>query len=307
MNEKLVCKICGRKCKNYKSITSHIRQTHLVSPKEYYDKYFKKNDEGLCANPLCKNKTNYSGFRDGYYNFCGQKCLNNDEERIISNKKKLKKYLQNTEVRKDISKRVKKQWKENKEYIKKMTTSGNEFRKKQGRTMSKRYEDIEERIKTSKAIKQVYIDIPELREKARQHALSMWADPSSSFYKDGYWSRVYKALTKTGPNYAEKIIIEILEKLYPGEYKYTGDFSFWIGMKNPDFLCFKKKKIIEHFGVWWHGKECTGIENSIHEKERIKHFSDYGYDCLIIWENELSNIQSIEKKISTFHKMGINK
>ena len=107
---------------------------------------------------------------------------------------------------------------------------------------------------------------------------------------------------KHKPNKPERILMNILNELFFNDYIYVGDYKFWVGRKNPDFLCLKKKKIIEHFGTWWHGEELTGIENSIHEKERVNYFNKHGYDCLIIWENELDNIEQLKKKIIEFNK-----
>lgn len=32
------------------------------------------------------------------------------------------------------------------------------------------------------------------------------------------------------------------------------------------------------------------------------YFNKHGYDCLIIWENELDNIEQLKKKIIEFNK-----
>ena len=38
-NKKLVCEICGQRVVNNNGLASHIRRTHKMKPKEYYDKY----------------------------------------------------------------------------------------------------------------------------------------------------------------------------------------------------------------------------------------------------------------------------
>jgi len=110
-----------------------------------------------------------------------------------------------------------------------------------------------------------------------------------------------KIFKYTRPNKPEKFLIELLDKHFPKQYKYIGDFSFLIGGKNPDFINKSKKKIIEHFGTYYHGKENTGIDESLHEQQRIDFFKSYGYDVLIIWENELKNIQSLQRKLIRFN------
>lgn len=104
------------------------------------------------------------------------------------------------------------------------------------------------------------------------------------------------------PNNLEKQVLKILNRLYCDEYKFVGDHSFWIEGKNPDFVNTNgKKKIIEAFGIYWHGKTRTGQNEEDHEKERIDHFLKYGFKTLIIWEDELRNVKKLEEKIIRFH------
>lgn len=91
---------------------------------------------------------------------------------------------------------------------------------------------------------------------------------------------------------------EILDLLFPEKYRYTGDHSFWVGRKNPDFKMNHKKKVIEVFGVYWHGKEMTKVCNLQHELDYLSYYRKYGYDCLIIWENESKS--SIINKLQDF-------
>ncbi len=312
MIDKLICKLCSRDFKNYKGITSHIRQTHKINPKEYYDLYLKKNNEEICNNPNCYNICGYQNFNYGYYSYCSHKCKNNSPEmrKIIS--ESALKYLSVPKNKEKLKNRVKKQWKENKKFIEKMTTSGVKWRIKQGKTLTERYKDPKERKKTSESIKKAYKENPKLKEQASQHALKMWRDPDGPFSKQSYWNNLSASLSKTGMNDCEKIVYNLIEELFPGEYRYTGDYNFWIHGRNPDFLCYKNKKIIEHFGVWWHGEKVTGQSREDHEKERIKHFEKYGYECLVIWEDDIksgknltqikNSLLDIKNKIINFHK-----
>jgi very-short-patch-repair endonuclease len=95
------------------------------------------------------------------------------------------------------------------------------------------------------------------------------------------------------PNKQEIIIIEILNFLFPEQYKFVGDFSLWINGKNPDFINNKEKKIIEFFGEHWHNKE--------DEKFRKDFFKKEGYDVLVIWDYELKNIENVKNKIIEFN------
>ena len=121
-----------------------------------------------------------------------------------------------------------------------------------------------------------------------------WKDPI--FLKKQYFSRNIK------PNKPENLILEILNKLHLLKWKYTGDYSFWINGKNPDFTNENEKKIIEFFGEWWHGKKFTGKSEEENELSRIKHFEKEGYKVLVIWENRIKNKEDIERMIVEFNE-----
>ena len=81
--------------------------------------------------------------------------------------------------------------------------------------------------------------------------------------------------------------------MYPNEWKYTGDFSFWINGKNPDFVnCNGQKKCIEVFGDYWHRND--------NPQDRKDIFKEFGYDTLVIWERELKNYSELKFKIHRF-------
>ena len=61
-----------------------------------------------------------------------------------------------------------------------------------------------------------------------------------------------------------------------------------------------QKKLIEMFGDYWHSEKVQKVSKSQHERERIKHFSEYGYQTLIIWECELECSKVLEERIKRF-------
>lgn len=94
------------------------------------------------------------------------------------------------------------------------------------------------------------------------------------------------------PTTLEQQLISIIEnnKL---PYKYVGDGQFILGGKNPDFLNTNgKKQLIEAFGTYWH--------DVFDVAERIEHFRQYGFDTLIIWEDEMKNRDTVISKIKKF-------
>jgi len=104
------------------------------------------------------------------------------------------------------------------------------------------------------------------------------------------------------PNKPETLLINLFKDLNL-DFKYVGDFSVIINGKNPDFIDEEKSLIIEFFGDYWHGEKYRndGISNETHEQQRIEHFQQQGYECLIIWETDLQeNLQETVNKILEF-------
>lgn len=70
------CQICQREFKNAIDIGKHIK-THRISSKDYYDKFIKTENDGICIE--CGNETNYLNLNLGYKIFCSQKCVGSSE------------------------------------------------------------------------------------------------------------------------------------------------------------------------------------------------------------------------------------
>lgn len=105
-----------------------------------------------------------------------------------------------------------------------------------------------------------------------------------------YQEAVY-ASRKHQINKTELRLLNILEKYFTG-WRFVGDGYTFIAGKVPDFINFKKKKIIEMFGAYWHDKS--------EEKERIEHFKKFGYDCLVIWDYELDEEEKVIIRVTSF-------
>ena len=97
------------------------------------------------------------------------------------------------------------------------------------------------------------------------------------------------------PNKPEKIVKKLLSELSK-DYKYVGNGSFIIDGFNPDFINKHDNKIIEIYGTYWH-KRPEVIKRDV---RRIKSYNKYGYKTLIIWENELNQIDKLHKKLERF-------
>ena len=102
----ITCQICG-KIVGTKGLNKHFK-THNISTKEYYDKYIKKDNEGICLN--CGKPTKFTKFTIGYSKYCCQYCSGSSN--IVKEKRKqtnINKYgvaytLQEPSIRQQISK-----------------------------------------------------------------------------------------------------------------------------------------------------------------------------------------------------------
>jgi hypothetical protein len=133
------------------------------------------------------------------------------------------------------------------------------------------------------------------KPKSKQHRKRISQDKKIKWQNPEFAKKMGQAWA-IKPNKPETLILNILENFYPGEWKYTGDFSFTINGKCPDFVnCNGQKKCIEFNGTYWHRDDIPG--------EREKIFAEFGYDTLIIWENEMKNMDLVIKKIHDFVRL----
>lgn len=123
----------------------------------------------------------------------------------------------------------------------------------------------------------------------------MWQNPE--FVKKMIDSRQIK------PNKTEMKLSELIHEV-TNDFKYNGDFSqgISIGGRIPDFVnCNGKKQVIEMFGRYWHDP----VHNKKIDKRRtyeatLDDYKKFGFDCLIIWDVELKNQDTIIEKIRNF-------
>lgn len=115
------------------------------------------------------------------------------------------------------------------------------------------------------------------------------------FNNPEYASKVWKKIRQTQgirPNKDESRLLQILNEIYPSEWKYTGDLSVRVGRKNPDFMHVKEDLIVELFGEYWHRGQDP--------KDREEYFMPFGYRTLVIWNKELDDLESTKEKIIDF-------
>ena len=125
------------------------------------------------------------------------------------------------------------------------------------------------------------------RQKMSESTKKSWRDPE-------YIKKVFDGWNAK-PNKQEKKAGTILQKHLPEQYAYNGDFScgITIGGKIPDFVNVNGEKIvIEVFGPW---------HDEIFMRERFNdeiswkrtefgtkaHYSQFGYKCVVLWQEDL--------------------
>lgn len=113
------------------------------------------------------------------------------------------------------------------------------------------------------------------RNMMSQLKLQQWAD-------DKWAEKTVKAIIKAShmrPTSIERKLIEVTSK-FELPYKYTGDGTFTIGRRCPDFININSYKIaINANGDYWHQNEDA--------EELRKEYAKWGWYLAIIWEHDI--------------------
>jgi len=138
-----------------------------------------------------------------------------------------------------------------------------------------------------RVIKEEWIE--KSKETWRRKIENGWISPLKGRVQSEEYKEKRLRACRRKPTKLESYAQTILEKMYPGVFRYVGNFSCFIGGKNPDFVSMDKRLIVEVFGSYWHKRG--------DEEKRIKHFTKYGFRTLVIWDYEFRNIGGLRKKI----------
>lgn len=110
-----------------------------------------------------------------------------------------------------------------------------------------------------------------------------------------YRNKVYAGWNVSRQGKMNKSEMKLFDFIKDYGFVFTGDFSYMIGNKNPDFVNIKNMNVIELFGDIFHSQD--------EAEKRIKYMKENGFDCLIIWSDELNkNMSKVKQKIFTFIK-----
>jgi len=109
------------------------------------------------------------------------------------------------------------------------------------------------------------------------------------------------------PNKKENLLDSLIQSNFPNNWKYVGNGEVVLGAGCPDWINVNgQKKVILHHGLYWHLWRLQKLRNNLKlskqdiEKEDIENYKKYGFECLIIWEDELKDSKLIIDKIQNF-------
>jgi len=153
--------------------------------------------------------------------------------------------------------------------------------------------ELEARQKISARVKQRFATDPSCRKKISEAAKRQMANPRMRAYlsrmakqrvKDPEYMR--KILSSRRPTDIEQAIIDIIER-YGLPYRYTGNGTFQLGGKYPDFVNTNGQKVaVDIFGDHWHSP------GEIPERQAI--FAEYGWKLIVIWGHEIKDLSESE-------------
>lgn len=113
-------------------------------------------------------------------------------------------------------------------------------------------------------------------------AIKKWENKE---YRENQIRAIIKSLLKRPTSYEKKISELCISNNLP--FIYTGNGTFLIGYKNPDFINKKEKIAIEVYHNYFKIREFGSCEE--YEKQRTKYFARYGWSVLFIRTEEIED------------------
>lgn len=105
------------------------------------------------------------------------------------------------------------------------------------------------------------------------------------------------------PTKPEQVLISIIKK-HNLPFHYTGNGEVFVGTKCPDFSSNNgDNRLLEVFGRAFHDPEVSfRAEIPWHQQYwgRLAYYAGLGYNCLILWDDELGNEERVINKIQRF-------
>jgi hypothetical protein len=126
-----------------------------------------------------------------------------------------------------------------------------------------------------------------------------WSNPT---FRKKTMHQILKTLMEK-PSKPEQYLIEIIEN-NSLPFSYVGDGKELVGNLCPDFIHKDgEKKIIEVFGRVFHDPDFSFRDEIPWHQQywgRIAYYAQLGYNCLVLWDDELNNEEVIIERIRGF-------
>lgn len=114
-----------------------------------------------------------------------------------------------------------------------------EFKKEGYTLLTKKYKNNKQKLECICPIGHIY-SISWNNWQKKKRCIICYNLRRSFILKELWKTQLHQEKVKNGrtlkPNKPELVLITILNNLFPNEYKYVGDYQFWIDGKNPDFM-----------------------------------------------------------------------
>lgn len=121
----------------------------------------------------------------------------------------------------------------------------------------------------------------------------LWKDPE---YRERQIKAILNGLFKRPTKLEEKFNNFFDANKLP--FTYCGNGTLMIGYKCPDYYDNNGKKICIEVASKKQKESLKKIPWQQYEKERIDHFAKYGWECLVLWEDNLENESDLLQKIN---------
>ena len=248
--DKMICKICNREIGS-KGFDSHLRK-HNITNKEYYDKYVKKESDGLCK--ICGKPTTFFGAVRGYGVYCGPKCAQLDPD--TRNKYKetcLQKYGAENVYASEYGKEKIKQT----------------VQKRYGVSHVLQNDTVKKKLKST-CIKRYGVENPQqnkqIKDKTSKTNLQRYGNPCA-MQNPEKWKQIVKTMKSNG-NYSS--LEDLLEKFFKqNKIEYKPQHKEERYPYHCDFYLPKSDMFIEINGFWHHNKHFYD-ENNPKDKETVR-------------------------------------
>ena len=288
------CEICGREYEDYISLGKHIRKTHKILLKDYYDKYVLKG-----ANPICEicgaEVKKFYSIGKGYVRTCSKECACQ-----LMKKTNLKKYgVESTFLSEKVKEKIKQT--NLKKYGTEYAIQSKEIREKVKQTNLKKYgvenvfasDKIKEKIKQTN-LRKYNVEYPvqskEIKGKMKQTNLKKYGAECSFKSEELKEKSKQTCMKKYGTEYANqaesirKKIVQTNNERYGASCvlaskkvceeikkinmkKYGTEYA----LQNSGIRSKIRRTMVNRYGV-----EFPGQSNEIREKIEQTNFRKYG-------------------------------